>query len=49
MEKLENTTTKTTNWDLSFYKINPITVPDPYGFNISIVEVITYITSRDLK
>lgn len=34
MEK-KNTTS---NWDLSFYKVQSHNLPDPYGFNTSIVE-----------
>jgi hypothetical protein len=36
-----NSSTKTTtNWDLSFYKIQSAVLPDPYGFNTNIVESI---------
>jgi hypothetical protein len=32
---------KQTNWDINFNKINTISLPDPYGFNMNIVEVNT--------
>ena len=37
MEQISNDK-KSTNWDLSFYKITPVSLPDPYGFNTSIIE-----------
>ncbi len=27
------------NWDINFNKISPTQLPDPYGFNINIVDV----------
>lgn len=38
MEKSISKSHITTNWDLSFYKITSGNLPDPYGFNINIIE-----------
>ncbi len=29
-----------TNWEINFNKINTNSLPDPYGFNMNIIEVI---------
>jgi hypothetical protein len=50
MEKTLNSISNkssTTNWDLSFYKINSNTnIPDPYGFNTNIIESLDQRTKR---
>jgi hypothetical protein len=33
---------KQTNWDINFNKINTNNLPDPYGFNMNIVEVTNF-------
>jgi hypothetical protein len=38
----KNNIKQLTNWEFSFFKINPIDLPQPYGFNISITEVFTF-------
>jgi hypothetical protein len=38
MEKSIHSTKATTNWDLSFYKVQTNNLPDPYGFNTNIIE-----------